>query len=420
MQRRERNSWLAALAIVGILGGVGAAQTPPPVPAVDPADPLPRPIAGGSGLPVAPQGTTPAVPGAPVSPPRTAPSQPAGALPFIPPLPPNASPMTVGGAALGSNPMTKSAAWKKVGEMLLEELLQNALHHHAEILSAQSRLREAEMELIRVRQKILVQIATQRAEFESAKALYSEAKVRKDRIDRLFAAKTASSDEVSAMELTLLKHKADLNRAEAALAAAAGVPPPGYHDTVFHFYSRYDISRYDANTRLPVTSAYIVPSPVVPNSVPTIASSKTATASSKVMDKLAKTLATPFKLDFAAVELEVVLSRLQQENLLDDLVVSLNREQLARKGDFVKLKNPIPLGAALQWVEDNYKVRFIVRDYGVAVTDLERVPPGALRAMDIWRQSNQSLQGGAQLGSELPAGIVPSFFPSQPTTAPAK
>ena len=113
----------------------------------------------------------------------------------------------------------------------------------------------------------------------------------------------------------------------------------------------------------------------------------------KSTDKFAKTLATPFKLEIGSTTLETALERLKGDNLLDDLVISLSSEQLSRKCEPVKLKNPIPLRAALQWFEDSYKVRFIVRDYGIVVTDAERTPPGATRLLDVGRQSEAALFG---------------------------
>ena len=54
----------------------------------------------------------------------------------------------------------------------------------------------------------------------------------------------------------------------------------------------------------------------------------------------------------------------------------------------------LPLGAALQWMEDAFGVRCVVREYGIVVTREDRVPPGALSASELWRSSEQSILGG--------------------------
>ena len=40
----------------------------------------------------------------------------------------------------------------------------------------------------------------------------------------------------------------------------------------------------------------------------------------------------------------------------------------------------------MQWIEDRYEVKFVVRDYGIVVADRDRLPPGALALLDLARE----------------------------------
>jgi hypothetical protein len=52
----------------------------------------------------------------------------------------------------------------------------------------------------------------------------------------------------------------------------------------------------------------------------------------------------------------------------------------------VSLKTEVPLGAALQALEDLIPgLRFTVRDYGVLVTVGNRIPDGGVRVHDFWK-----------------------------------
>jgi hypothetical protein len=55
----------------------------------------------------------------------------------------------------------------------------------------------------------------------------------------------------------------------------------------------------------------------------------------------------------------------------------------------------LPLHAIVQWIEDRYDVRFVVRDYGIVVADRDRLPPGALPLLDMARQAPSSQTTGS-------------------------
>jgi hypothetical protein len=56
----------------------------------------------------------------------------------------------------------------------------------------------------------------------------------------------------------------------------------------------------------------------------------------------------------------------------------------------IKLTDPIPTGAALQWLEDELGLVCILRDYGIVIAARDRVPPGATPLLDYWKKSRAS------------------------------
>src|SRR5262249_23920076 len=55
----------------------------------------------------------------------------------------------------------------------------------------------------------------------------------------------------------------------------------------------------------------------------------------------------------------------------------------------LSLKERVPLGAVLQWFEDNFTIRFVLRDYGIVVSERTRVPPGAMSVIDFWKHEDK-------------------------------
>jgi hypothetical protein len=411
MSCRERTSWLAGLVCAGALCApvLGQQGNPAETPA------LPQPIGDGKKepaprTPVDPNALgRPGQPGIPRSPdPNQPPPLPIIEQPLQPPAvgqPPAVREPTFFGQLLPPDPLAPA---KKVGDMTLEEMLQNALRGHTEILSAQSKVRDAEIDLIRVRQKILVQIATYRAEYEVAKAIYADAKARLDRTKHLLTSKAISVEEYKSSETGVVKAKAELTRVEAALAGAAAVASPEVRGALSTMGE--DAQWRSLGIRLP--SSVVLADPV--GGKPWPAERTPPPGMSKAMDKLLKTLATPVEIkgeNINRIELDLATALVSLRNQTGiDFHLSMDAEKLDR-GKFT-ISRPIPLGAMLQWVEDTYKVRCVVRDYGVVVTNQGSIPPGAIHVMDVWRQSDLSLQGGASPRPSSPAPTTPGKTPA--------
>jgi hypothetical protein len=285
---------------------------------------------------------------------------------------------------------------KKVGEMKLEELLQHALQQNAEILSAQSKVREAEMEAIRTRQKVLANVVVKQADYEAAKAIHTEVDARYKQVQQLHKQKVLSDAELSTAKMAELSAKADLIRAEAALSGACAIAPPGmgggrlggYYAGTMGTVGPVLATVNEGNFNVTPGPAGLV-NETAPHS-PTISSAPKSAPSNAGLSALTKKLATKIKLTPEKKDLAAVLDRLGGQS---DLAFLLDG-QIENVTTATTVPRELPLGAALQWVEDAFGVRCIVREYGIVVTREDRVPPGALSASDLWRSSEQSILGG--------------------------
>ena len=63
----------------------------------------------------------------------------------------------------------------------------------------------------------------------------------------------------------------------------------------------------------------------------------------------------------------------------------------------------------VQWIEDRYEVKFVVRDYGIVVTDRDRLPPGAMSLLDLAREPHS--QTTASPGMMPPGAPQPKSEP---------
>ena len=62
----------------------------------------------------------------------------------------------------------------------------------------------------------------------------------------------------------------------------------------------------------------------------------------------------------------------------------------------MRLKEAVPLGSALQLFQEEYHCRFVARDYGIRIVDVEEgLPPGAVLLVDFWRKYRDSGSGSA-------------------------
>ncbi len=258
----------------------------------------------------------------------------------------------------------------------LDELLAKALKHNPDIKVAESKVREAEAELNRVRLQVMQKVVKLQHEIEVQKSMVDAAEAQVARIRRLFESKVVSSEEIHLAESALKQAKAKLAQAEAELPYLLGKQSSALLLTEFAVEA-LNIATFERFTL--------------------DAAGKDLTAAIKIAqapsgaeaDKVRQALDVPIKGDFNGVILRDVLDHIREHTK------GVNLHFVSKKLDLnepitLTLRDPVPLGAVLQWFEDNLGLRCVARDYGIVITDQDRVPPGAVFVHDFWKRERST------------------------------
>jgi hypothetical protein len=97
--------------------------------------------------------------------------------------------------------------------------------------------------------------------------------------------------------------------------------------------------------------------------------------------------------------------------ILPGINVTVRGKAVGKQKISVGLKQPIPAGAVLQYLEDELSVVFVLRDYGIVVVAAdERLPPGAIRVGDFWKQGKTK----APASDKEPVDPKKAKFPNPP------
>jgi hypothetical protein len=111
-----------------------------------------------------------------------------------------------------------------------------------------------------------------------------------------------------------------------------------------------------------------------------------APVTGSMADKIRAALDTPVKLDLQKAQLREALEYLRELTGVNIHYAAKVSEDESVK---VRFSEPVPFGAVAQWFEDNYNVRFVVRDYGIVIVDPKTIPPGAMSLHDFWKSEKK-------------------------------
>ena len=335
----------------------------------------------------------------------------------------------------------KQGAGKKEASKL-EQLIAEALKNNPDIRVAETKLRLAEAEAARTRLKLISEITSLHADIDAAQASADEGKIRHDRAVQLYNNKSISAEQLDAALVTYVKLKADLASLQAKLPyllgrnAAGGnrmssniidpymstswaVPP----DLIAALLDHSITTKAHETAKLPISDEEFARriSLDILGRTPTAEEMKTflampakerrekwisqvhgvsqasaaavwlnkhqaaAVPETPLTEKLRRALEATAQLDEDAVAPAEAFNYLREKALPGfNLIV---RAKLKDDPITVKLREPVPVGAMLQFLEDELRVIFVLRDYGiVAVSAEERMPPGAVRVVDFWKQ----------------------------------
>jgi hypothetical protein len=256
-------------------------------------------------------------------------------------------------------PMKLATAQKKdIKDMSLEELMAQALKNNPDIRLADSKVREAESELYYARAKVLGQLAKLSYELMSARELN---KVAQDRLEmeRRLGRAMSTEREMSDAIMTVVRTKQELAKVEGELAALVGV---------YGGLGGLELPRGTGNGTPslfgpPVTSSAGKTSPAPPP------------VAFSLPKNIRQALDTKVRLRFKEAPGAAVVDALRK------LLKGVNLVASANFGDrevSLDLSEEISLGAALQWLEDEFECRCVLRDYGIVIVNRAAVPPGAI------------------------------------------
>ncbi|HKA05672.1 MAG TPA: hypothetical protein VKD71_00350 [Gemmataceae bacterium] len=298
----------------------------------------------------------------------------------------------------------------------LEDTLEKALRNSADIKVAESKVRDAEAELNRVRQQVLTRATAVHSDLNLAKRMLAvaetslmvarntSARVGPDGKDDVIAARTQA---ILAAEAMVEKHRGEVEKLETELKSLRGEFALTGHREALHSVAFSPDGRLIAGTEL---SGQV-----------RIWDAKTGWelkyldgAMSQSNGKSVEVVQTPMAerirkfLETEVTFQEVLRADAALGNLVDGVLkttkadIPIHKLPLAADARCeidLEAKGTLPVGAILQLFEDNApNVRIVIREYGLLVTTKDRVPEGAIRAVDFWK--GKETKKADQKGSE--------------------
>jgi hypothetical protein len=285
----------------------------------------------------------------------------------------------------------------------LEQLLEQALRDNPDIRVAEAKAREAEAELRRARLLVAQKVTVAHAAVEAARAAVEAAQARYQRLRELFGQKVASAEELRAAEVDLAQAKAALARAEAELPYLIGRQPG---EPLRGALLRFDPEmrrrlELDLFGRLGVDDEQLAQALLDAQMRRAWGEALGDRGKGPMADKIRAALDKPVTIDLKEASLTDALVALRKQ-IPEDVVFQARLEAVQFPRPVPVRLNGVPLGAALQYLEDALEgqARFYVREYGLLLAPSRMVPPGAVPVSEFWK-------GGRSEEKPAPGGKNP-------------
>ncbi len=310
--------------------------------------------------------------------------------------------------AAGSPPQKAPPAAAKPTQ--LEEQIAQALRENPDVRVAEAKMREAEAELTRARMIVVQKVVALQHSAEAAARAVNVAEARvmaadaqlqladreRSRAEELVKTRAAPQEiaDVSRAKLAqaaanreaaradLLSAKADQAKVQAELPYLLGKQPRGVAQAEFaNISSQAVLQSLHEREKLEAEQQKLYLSRIHAAERLFLGTRLTQPPQGTLADKIRKALDTTNNISLRDQPLGDVLAHLQEMAGVP-FVDDVPREMKAKK---ITLRlDGVPLGAALQAVEDVAHVHFGVRDYGVLVTD-DKLPASVLPLHVFWK-----------------------------------
>jgi hypothetical protein len=310
----------------------------------------------------------------------------------------------------------------------LEQLIAEALKSNPDIRVAESKVRETDAELGRTRLKVVSDVTFLHAEIQAAKAMVDFTQKQHTRLLALEKNLAVDPHSVSEAALALEKAKADLAAKQAKLPYLLGKQTgsaTSLIDALLKNYSDAKITDEEFLLRAMLDMLGRVPTPEeMKEFLKTPAKDRREKWIGNLQNKAVHEQAyiparfyeafprmpeQTYRLDWNTptktatpltnklrTALDATATLKQQGSpedylnfLRKELLPGINLQTRAKLANIpidLKLTEPVAVGAILQFLEEELKVIFVLRDYGIVVVAAdERLPPGAVRVVDFWK-----------------------------------
>jgi hypothetical protein len=270
----------------------------------------------------------------------------------------------------------------------LEDTLEKALRSSADIKAAESKVRDAEAELNRVRHQVLTKATVLHSDMQVARRMLAVADEAFALTRQGHAQGKVSQAEVLAAQTAIEKARGEVEKLDAQLKALRGefalkefkisnlaFAPDG--NTLWAGSVDRTLRVWDANMSVLNRVPYSVVLDYGGANQPKVQPVQTPMADRvrTLLDQEVE-FETNDRIDSA---LNNLLDVAKSDIPVRKLLIPPSELQVALKGK-------LSVGAWFQAIEDSDpSVRILVRDYGLLLTTKDRVPDGAIRVLDFWK-----------------------------------
>jgi len=295
----------------------------------------------------------------------------------------------------------------------LEGQIADAMKHNSDIQAAAAKVREAEIQLTRIRSEVMVHISAQREVVQNAKEMLKALEQMHQQREKLRQTGAFSMSEVTQSQIELFRVRSEVAKLDAEMIKLIGrVAGKGQAAANVNFTSPYAELTFSPDGRLFAARSSTGRVDVYNTSRPRLfldglnglwlwdhygglatdnPNLQTTAAGTSIPNKLRDAMAKPIKFEKEIKNVPVadVLEMLKQRGLSD---VPLRVMLASTKGQTTQtpvdlMAGELPLSAWLVAVQDSVpELRFVVRDYGLLVTTVDRAPPDGILLADFLRR----------------------------------